>query len=244
VGINSFEPTKKISMAISGVNILYYDSIAAEYDEQLNRDERNFFIRDTVTRKFVTVVNGRLVLDFGGGTGRDFGWLLKYQYQIMFCEPSRAMRQIAWERKAAEFRESTIFFFEDEQADFRNWTDTFPFEQKVDAVLANFAVINCIPDIDCLFDKLAMALKQGGQVIALVLDDHLIRRFRSNARGTIISFFSGKPVKLFIDHKNYRQEVYVHSIKSILKNSRAKFDLISHSRLKGYGFRLIHLRKK
>ena len=94
--------------------------------------------------------------------------------------------------RAIEFPGSDIFFFEDERADFRNWTDVFPFEHRMDAVLANFAVINCIPDIDCLFDKLALALKPGGQVIALILDNHFIMRLRSNTRGTIGSFFSGK----------------------------------------------------
>jgi len=235
---------KKISMAVNGGNILYYDAIAAEYDGQLDDDEKNLYIRDRVTKKFLDLVNGPRVLDFGGGTGRDLGWLLGQQFQIVFCEPSQAMRKIARERITNEFPGSNIFFFEDEQADFRNWADVFPFEHRMDAVLANFAVINCIPDIDSLFDKLAMALNPGGQVIALVLDDHFIRRFRSNPRGTIGSFFSREPVKIFVHYKNHRQEVYIHSMRSIRNASGAKFDLISRSRLDGYGFRLIHLVRK
>lgn len=225
-------------------NILYYDAIAAEYDGQLNSDERNIHIRETVAMKFLNVVKGHLVLDFGGGTGRDFGWLLKNQYQILFCEPSRAMRQLARDRRALEFPESAIFFFDDEQADFMKWAEFFPFEQKVDAVLANFAVINCIRDVDVLFDKLAMALKQGGHMIALVLDDHLISGLRFNPGSTIRSFLSGRPVKRFVNHKNHRQEVYLHSIRSIRNACSIKFNLISQVRLKGYGFRLIHLTRK
>jgi ubiquinone/menaquinone biosynthesis C-methylase UbiE len=101
---------KKISIKGNDANILYYDAIATEYDGQLNRDKRNFYIRDFVARKFVKVVSGRLVLDFGGGTGQDFGWLLNHQYQIVFCEPSHAMRQIALDRRAHEFPGSDIFF--------------------------------------------------------------------------------------------------------------------------------------
>ena len=235
---------KKIIPTGNDANILYYDAIAVEYDGQLNSDERNFQIREIVATKFLNEVKGLLVLDFGGGTGQDFRWLLEHQYQITFCEPSRAMRQIARERKEAEFPESNVFFFDDAQADFRNWTEKFPVEQKMDAVLANFAVINCIRDIDGLFDKLAMALKQGGQVIALILDDHFMTRLRTNPGGAIRSFISGRPVKLFVNHNNHRQEVYVHTIRSVRNACRVNFHLVSQIRLSGYGFRLIHLMRK
>ncbi len=231
-------------MTGSDVNILYYDSIAAEYDAQLNSDERNIRIREIVAIKFLEVVKGRLVLDFGGGTGRDFEWLLRNRYQIVFCEPSQAMRQVARNRRALEFSGSAIFFFDDEQADFRNWAYIFPFEQKMDAILANFAVINCIQDVDILFDRLAIALKQGGHMIALVLDDHFISRLRANPGVTIRSFLSGRTVKRFVSHKKHQQEVYVHSIRSIRNACMKKFNLISQVRLKGYGFRLIHLTRK
>ena len=231
-------------MTVKETNILYYDAIAAEYDGQLHNDERNLHIRDIVSRTFVKVVKGHFVIDFGGGTGQDFGWLLKHRFQIVFCEPSRAMRQIAQERRMLEFPDSEILFFEDEQADFRNWADSFPFENKMDAVLANFAVINCIPDIYSLFDKLAIALKQGGHVVALVLDDHFISQMRTNPGGAIRSFISGKPVRLYVNHNNHRQEVYLHSMRSIRNACKLKFHLISLTRLKGYGFRLIHLMRK
>lgn len=231
-------------MTFNDVNILYYDAIATEYDGQLNSDERNIYIRDLVSKKFVKVVNGPLVLDFGGGTGRDFGWLLSHKYQIAFCEPSQEMRRIARDRMILEYPDASIVFFDDVQADFRNWVDLFPFDQKMDAVLANFAVINCIRDIDGLFEKLGMALKQAGQVIALVLDDHFMTRLRANPGSTIRSMISGKPEEWIIHHNKYRQEVYLHSIRSIRKACKFEFELISDERLYGYGFRLIHLMRK
>ena len=54
-------------------------------------------------------------------------------------------------------RRIDFFFWMRYQTDFRNWNAGFPFDQKVNAVLANFAVINCIPDIELLFEKLALA---------------------------------------------------------------------------------------
>ena len=234
----------KIKKPEADTNILYYDAIAADYDRILNDDEKNVHIRDEVARKFATTVHGGNVLDFGGGTGRDLEWLLSHHYHVLFCEPSGAMRQIAIERRKTEFPGSEVFFFEDEQADYRKWNDSFPFEDGVDAVLANFAVFNCIQDIDELFDKLALVLKKGGQVIALMLDNHLMKRLRTNTRGTIQSLFSGKPVNLFVDYKNRQQEVYIHSNRAIRNASKSKFELKDDHRLNGYGFRLIHLVRK
>lgn len=234
----------KISDSLGNRNILYYDAIAADYDKIMSEDDRNLYVRSVVSGKFLSVVHGGYVLDFGGGTGQDLGWLIQRQYRIVFCEPSRAMRAIAMQREETRIAEPAVIFFEDERADFRNWKDFFPFGQQMDAVLANFAVLNCIPDLKCLFDKLTLALKPGGHVLALVLDDHLLMRLRSNTKGTIGSFFSGSPVELNIDYKNQQQKVYIHSIKTIKSVSKEKFDLSSQIRLKGYGFRLIHLVRK
>src|SRR5450631_255764 len=163
-------PITKIPDPADRTNIFYYDAIAAEYESMLNNDVKNLLIRDTVTQKFLTAVKAGRVLDFGGGTGLDFGWLIKHRYPITFCEPSHGMRRIAVERMKKDCPDAAVFFLNDEQADFRNWTDSFPFGESMDAALANFAVINCIPDIGLLFEKLSLALKPGGQLIALVLD--------------------------------------------------------------------------
>ena len=237
-------PVQKIPDPADRTNILYYDAIAAEYESMLNNDVKNLLIRDAVSKKFLTVVKGGHVLDFGGGTGLDFGWMIKHRYLISFCEPSHAMRQIAVLRVQKNYPDAAVSFLNDEQADFRNWTDSFPFGETLDAALANFAVINCIPDIGLLFEKLSMALKPGGQLIALVLDDHFLKRLRSNPGAAIGSIFSRKPVNLVIDYKNQRQNVYIYSVSAIRKASIPNFDLISYSRLKGYGFRLIHLIRK
>jgi SAM-dependent methyltransferase len=237
-------PTHKIPDPDDRVNILYYDAIADEYETMLNNDVKNLLIRDVVAKKFSTVVKGGHVLDFGGGTGLDLKWLIKHRYPVSFCEPSDAMRRIAMESVLRDWPDAAISFLNDEQTDFRNWTESFPFGEARDAALANFAVINCIPDLGFLFEKLSLVLKPGGQLIALVLDDHFLKRLRSNPRDTIRSIFSRKPVNLVIEYKNQRQKVYVYSVSAIRKASIPKFDLISHNRLKGFGFRLIHLIRK
>jgi SAM-dependent methyltransferase len=227
---------------VSRQNISYYDEIAADYDAILNEDAANSATRSKVAAMFTALVKGGYVLDFGGGTGQDLGWLVQH-YRVIFCEPSAPMRKIAMERSSKELPGSDIIFFDEPKTDFRIWTANFPFEQKVDAVLANFAVFNCIPDIELLFEKLALAIKPGGIVIAVFLDNSLIKRLRSNLKGTLSSFFSGGTVSFFINYNGQRQLVYIHTFKAIKKAAADRFD-IHPGQLHGSGFRLIHLIRK
>ena len=225
--------------AISRQNISYYDEIAAEYDAILNKDTKNAVVRKQVADRFMVAVKKGLVLDFGGGTGQDIDWL-SWHYKIIFCEPSAAMRKYAAGRNAAK----GIIFLDDSATDFREWSASFPFEQAVDAVLANFAVINCIPDIKLFFEKLAMVVKPGGTVMALILDNSLPKRLRSDTKATVQSFFSGSPVSISVNYNGNSQQVYIHSSKAIESATVKYFELKLFEPLQGSGFCLIHLIRK
>jgi SAM-dependent methyltransferase len=225
---------------ITRQNISYYNEIAAEYDAILNKDAKNAVVRKQVADRFIVAVKKGRVLDFGGGTGQDIDWLSKQSYEIIFCEPSIAMRKHAAERNAT----ARIIFLDDKSTDFREWSAVFPFEQAVDAVLANFAVINCIPDIKLFFEKLAMIVTPGGIVMALILDNSLPKRFRFNTKATVQSFFSGKPVSISVNYNGSSQQVYIHSRKAIERAAAKHFELKLFERLPGSGFCLIHLIRK
>lgn len=238
------ESKRERIIQISRQNISYYNKIAENYDKILNEDESNRIIRKTVAGRFSSLVQNGSVLDFGGGTGKDLEWLIQHPYQVLFCEPSTNMRMIAINRVTEEFPDAKITFFGDDESDFRNWNNIYPFEEKVDAVISNFAVINCIPDIDLLFDKLAMAIKPGGIVLALLLDNSLLKRLRSNLKGTVRSFFTGNPISIFVDYNGKRQMVFIHTTGKIKKAVKNQFDFIRIERLQQFGFCLIHLRRK
>ena len=180
----------------------------------------------------------------GGGTGGDLDWLIRQHYQIIFCEPSPVMRKIAFNRVKKEFHEAIISFFDDNKSDFRNWNAISPFDLKMDAVIANFAVINCIPDLQFLFEKLSLAIKPGGIVLALLLDNRLLVRLRSNLKETIKSFFTGKPITIHVDYNGKRQIVFIHTTTKIRNAVKNQFEFIRIERLHQFGFCLIHLRRK
>ncbi len=232
------------SVRVSRQNISYYDKIASDYDLILNQNRDNKIVREKTASKFKNIVKGDSVLDFGGGTGLDLDWLSKENYRIIFCEPSREMRLIAINRQINELPHANIQFLDDSEVDFRNWNDEFPFKEKVDAILANFAVVNCIPDIKLFFEKIALAVKPGGIVIALILKNGLLRRLQSNLKGTLKSVFTGYPTRFYVDFKGNRQLVYIHTTKSIRRASARNFELKQVEQFLKFGYALIHLERK
>jgi SAM-dependent methyltransferase len=229
---------------ISRQNISYYDEIAEDYDAILNDDRNNRYIREMVAEKFASLVKGGSVLDFGGGTGMDLGWLVQNDYHVTFCEPSGPMRKIAINRAKFEFPDAHISFLDDNKSDFRNWNAAYPFEYKVDAVIANFAVVNCVPDILFLFEKLALAIKSGGIVLALMLDNSFSKRMKSNMKGTLMSYLTGKTVRILVNYKDKRQQVFIYKSSEIRNAAKNIFDVINIERLRQFGFCLIYLRRK
>src|SRR5882757_4263284 len=151
--------TSNKNIHITQQNISYYNEIAKEYDVILNEDKSNAVVRKAVKEKFVSTVNPGWVLDFGGGTGQDTGWLQQHHYSILFCEPSAGMRNIAIENVKNNTAAGKINFMDEAKINFKNWDNTLPFEQKVNGVLANFAVFNCIPNIDTLYQNLSPVCK-------------------------------------------------------------------------------------
>jgi SAM-dependent methyltransferase len=229
-----------IHMKARGQNISYYDAIAHEYDEMLDKNPDRI-IRRTVAEKFSSLVKNAVVLDFGGGTGLDLEWLSGNNPAIYFCEPSAAMREKAISNHSNSLH-GKVIFLDGQAADFRRWNMQLPFVAKVDAILSNFAVLNCIGDLSLLFQNLALVVKPGGDMVALVLTKNLMGR--SRFINILKAFIHTKPVIVNLRYKKHTQTVYLHSLKAIVKASAKHFDFCSSEVLPATGFTLIHLKRK
>ena len=234
----------KSNKMIRSQNITYYDKIAASYDAILNDHAKNDFIRSKVAKKLSALLQTGTVLDFGGGTGQDLNWLVKNDYNIIFCEPSPAMRKIAIEKKQLQFQNAEILFLENDTTDFSIWHQSLPFEEKVDAVLANFAVLNCILNVELLFANLALVTAPNANIVLLLLDYSYKQKIHLNFFDAVSSFLSKKTMEIKIPFDNSEQLVYLHSLKSIKNAAADYFEFKSAERLHEYGFSLIHLIKK
>jgi SAM-dependent methyltransferase len=225
-------------------NVSYYDEIAAQYDELLDRDSLNGHIRQKVASLFAALVPAGLVLDFGGGTGKDLGWLIENGYRIIFCEPSVNMREKAIAQAQKNLPPRSVRFLENNVANFTTWEAELPFSEKVNAVLANFAVINSIPDIQLLFSNLSLVIQPGGHVFMLALKAGLTARWRFNRLATLLSFVTQNTVRGNIRFKRQQQQVYLHPVKKIRKAAAAGFRFVSSETFNENDFVLIHLTRK
>jgi SAM-dependent methyltransferase len=223
-------------------NISYYNGIASQYGTMVDKNSDKI-VRQKVADKFSGVVQNATVLDFGGGTGLDLEWLTTNNNKIFFCEPSNAMRKIAISA-SKNLSNQNIIFIQESAADFRQWNKQLPFAEKVDAVLANFAVINCIPGIELLFQNLVLLTRPGANIIALILVKNIKKISGTNFYKFLQSTIFNEPLSINIQHQNHQQTVYIYSIKEIIKASRNYFIFCSNERLPDSEFTLIHLIRK
>ena len=235
---------KQERLSVIEQNISYYNEIAEQYDEILDRDHSNELIRKKVASIFSELVPSGLVLDFGGGTGKDLEWLVQKGYDIIFCEPSVKMREKAFLSGKKNLQQNNIVFLENPASDFNTWETNLPFSRKADAVLANFAVINSIPCIELLFKNLSLVMRPGGHLLMLVLKSDFKKRWRSNHCAALLSLFTSATVTADIQFSSWRQKVHLYTIRKIKKTARPYFDFHGNWLLKENDFILLHLARK
>jgi SAM-dependent methyltransferase len=228
-------------MAQQGVG--FYNQVAVHYNHMLEQDESNKMIREKVASRFVDSVKSGRVLDFGGGTGLDLDWLSRANYSILFCEPSNGMRRQARHHNNDNIHYDDIVFLDDTRVDFSKWNAELPFINPVDGILANFAVFNCIRDIELLLRSLSLVIKPGGHLWAIMLKKDYSKQLKSHFSRTISSMFSRSPLQFKVHFNEHQHTVYLHSIDSIKRASSQFFEWHNPEDIGSSNFSLIHLVK-
>jgi SAM-dependent methyltransferase len=222
-------------------NISYHDAAAAEYNAVMDSHRPNHLIRQRVKEKFRSLAPLGKVLDFGGGTGLDLGWLTAGGYEVLFCEPSACMRDQAVIYEKNVLKSGRITFLEKEQTGFHTWQHTPPFPGKVDAILSDFGPLNYIPDIRRLFTSLAGVIRPGGYFLLLVLHLPFSKRWKWHRRNAMASLLFRRTFRMYIPYKDHRQTVFVHTEKEITKAAAPWFRHGGTELLAQENFTLIHL---
>ena len=221
--------------------VKYYDKISSKYESTINSDPDNSKIRDEVKHYFLNNVSGKIVLDFGGGTGNDLYWLFENGFNIYFCEPSNGMRDIALKKMHGANTESNVIILEDLNTDFHNWNKSDnPFQNKVDGILANFAVINSIKDLEELSYKLALISNKNCKLIILVLNINFNRIISSNLPVIIKLLFKGYGFATEVKDENNQMIVYLHTSSKLIKSFKKYFELVESFRAQKSIFRIFH----
>ncbi len=225
-------------------NVSYYDKIAEHYDEIMEQDEGNRKVREKVAYVFNKLIASGLVLDFGGGTGKDLGWLIEKGYNVIFCEPSVKMREKAIFLSKKNLLAGKVVFLDDEASDFTAWQTRLPFPQTTDAVLSNFAVINSIPDLKSFFKNLSLVIRPGGHLLMLVLSSYFRKRWQANRLATLLSLFTSTTVTATVRFNQQEQKVYLYSTSKIARVAKSNFHFQSRQSFKENGFELLHFTRK
>jgi ubiquinone/menaquinone biosynthesis C-methylase UbiE len=232
--------TKENGIAVAQKSIAYYNEIAPQYDAMLEKEAANNIVRKAVAESFTASVKKGWVLDIGGGTGQDLQWLVGNDYKVIFCEPSAGMRKIAMQNTVAN---NSVIFLEGPDTDFMNWAIALPFDQKAEGALLNFAVLNCISNIDVLFKQLSLIVKPGSRIVALILSTDLKTLFRKSPGAAIKKLFFNAAATFTIQYQHSKQTVYNYTKKDIKKAAAPNFSIAQWEVKKGSGFALVHLIK-
>lgn len=232
------------TLGVMQQNISYYDEIAAQYNRILDDDDKNWRLRQQVAAYFTDAVIPGPVLDFGSGTGKDLQWLTANGYKVICCEPSSKMRDYAIRFTQTFLAGQSITFLDDAHSNFLNWPERLPFGQPVKGILANFAVINCIPDLQSLFKSFGAISATHAHCWGLVLDSSFASRWKANRKATIQSLFTGRQVMMKLHFHASHQIVYLHTMSAIKKAAAPYFDFMEWYPFQSYGFNLFHLVRK
>lgn len=219
----------------------FYDLIAPEYNSYL-QSEQNDRVRKHITRIFIATIPTGIVADFGAGTGLDTLWLTEYYLKVYFLEPSSQMRRMA---KANLRKHENKILFVEENIEFNNWSlSNLPFAEKVDGILANFAVLNCIPDVSQLFEKIALICKPGGHIVATVLDVRWQALLKKHSLKALMLALIHKTPTIYSSYKGFGHTTYLHSIRDLKKFSGKYFYWKNYIEVKGSPFALMILKRK
>lgn len=179
--------------------------------------------RQIVAKLFMENVPSGNVLDFGGGTGLDISWLNHNNYYIYFIEPSIGMREVAKEKNSSIH--SGLNFI-DKNVNFSDWEDgSLPFEEKMDGVLANFAVLNCIEDIQPFFEKISMIAGKSCKLIITIIDPRFKMILKNYSAISAFRILVTGKLNFSHKYKGIYHETYIHPLKSIRKASLKYFKI-------------------
>ena len=135
----------------------------AQYHEFMLASPRDRVVRERFQKMALDLLPaGADVLDFGAGTGIDAKAYAANGHPTFVHEPSQAMGDYLAQYCRDEIARKTII------------TVASPLACKVQAVTANFAVLNHFADHAALFEALSRVVREGGFVLASMLNPYYL----------------------------------------------------------------------
>lgn len=154
------------------------------------------------------------------------------------------MRAIAKEKYQGKFSTDRLIFLKEEDQEFETWSDSYPIPDQVNAVVANFGVINYIQDLEKLFKVFHSLTASDAQLFINLLNVPPKVLYTKLLRNVVKSLVKGSTVKAASSYKDVTHETSLYKPKDIEKAAGEYFDLVSTKSLgKNSDFTLLHFRK-
>jgi SAM-dependent methyltransferase len=192
----------------------YYDRTASTYDDQVDGLALNRAMREAFCARVSALAgpSGR-VLDFGCGTGTDAAWYAARGHSVIAYDISAGMVDMLRVRCADAIAQGRIAPVVGTLGELEQELQHRP---PLDAIAANFAVLNHVQNLQLLLARLASHLRPGGVVVASLLNP-LYKgpmRWRGWCRLQVMSQWSGA-ITLRGDVTTYRP--YMRTLRRMAK---------------------------
>jgi ubiquinone/menaquinone biosynthesis C-methylase UbiE len=222
----------------------YYSSVSDQYDKLMDSAAVNFRVRSFVKEYFARNIAAKNLMDFGGGTGADLTWLLEQDRRVWFCEPSKGMLAQAKNRLNYIRGNDRVIILSEDRTDFSSWKTNPPVEERLDAVLANFAVLNCIENLEALFQSLSTILKPEGSLCVLVLKNNPKVVLKNYFRPLISSLLKGTTIIQRIKNGENEFPVFIYRYSFIQKCASDFFRVEYMKEIPDSPFTFVHFVRK
>ncbi len=151
------------------------------------------------------------------------------------------MREIALKNTQSLNPPAEIILMNELNSNFHNWNkNNIPIDNKLDGILANFAVFNSIKDLEELSAKLALISNKNCRLIVSVLNVNVKRIFSRDLPIILRLFLSGYGFATQIKDGNNKMIVYLHTESNIIKALGKYFNYVESFRIQKSTFRLFH----
>lgn len=136
-----------------------FDAIAESFDARFSPWRSVSAQRRAVRGELRAAFPDRVrLLEIGGGTGEDAGWLIELGHSVLLTDAAPAMAAVA----ARKLGTATEAIAAEQLAQLADRGERF------DGAFSNFAALNCVSDLEPIAEALGRLLRPGGRVVLVL----------------------------------------------------------------------------
>ncbi|MFQ5750478.1 MAG: class I SAM-dependent methyltransferase [bacterium] len=160
--------SESVEIGQYGENATPFDALSKDYDRNFTHTTLGRWLRAQVWQRLAAnFAPGEHILEIGCGTGEDALWLGQRGIRVTATDGSLAMLHIARQKIA---QRNLAHLIQTTHLDF-NQPET-RFDSQFDGIFANFGVLNCVKNRNCLAQTLSGWMRSRGRAIFVLMNPY------------------------------------------------------------------------